>query len=169
MRMGGATTIRATLLVAASAALALGVTQPLVRLERLWLLESEASLLDIVRGLWAQGEALLALVVALVSVAFPALKLVLVQALAMDGAVKPPRWLQQLSKWSMMDVVLVALAIFAAKTSGLAVAGTMPGLWFYAASAALALAAHALGGRDPVPAWGRPETTSAPPENRRGA
>ena len=161
-------TLRAALLVMASASLALGVTLPLVRLERLWLLESDASLIDIVVGLWGEGEALLAAIVALVSIAFPALKLVLVQALAIEARAEPPRWLQQLSKWSMMDVVLVALAIFAAKTSGLAVAGTMPGLWFYAASAALALAAHALGGRED-PHWGRAQTTSAPPEGRRGA
>lgn len=161
-------TVRAILLVAASAALALGVTLPLVRLERLWLLDTEASLIDIVAGLWGDGEVALALVVALVSIAFPALKLVLVHALAIDGSAEPPRWLQSLSRWSMMDVVLVALAVFAAKTSGLAVAGTMPGLWFYAASAGLALGAHALGERR-KPEWGRSRTTSAPPGDRRGA
>ncbi len=37
----------------------------------------------------------------------------------------------------MLDVVLVALVIFAAKTSGLATAFTQPGLWFFAASAVL--------------------------------
>ncbi|MEO0329087.1 MAG: paraquat-inducible protein A, partial [Pseudomonadota bacterium] len=40
-----------------------------------------------------------------------------------------------LAKWSMLDVLLVALAIFAAKTSGLANAITQPGLWFFALSA----------------------------------
>ena len=35
----------------------------------------------------------------------------------------------------MMDVLLVALVIFAAKTSGLANAFAQPGLWFYATSA----------------------------------
>ena len=41
-------------------------------------------------------------------------------------------WLRALSNWSMLDVVLVALVIFAAKTSGLATAFTQPGLWFFA-------------------------------------
>ena len=38
----------------------------------------------------------------------------------------------------MMDVMLVALVIVAAKTSGMASAFTQPGLWFYAASAIMA-------------------------------
>jgi len=45
-----------------------------------------------------------------------------------------------LSKWSMMDVLLVAIVIFATKSSGLAQAFTQPGLWFYAGSS-LAVAA----------------------------
>jgi paraquat-inducible protein A len=45
------------------------------------------------------------------------------------------RLLPVLGKWSMMDVMLVAIVIVAAKTSGMASAFTQPGLWFYAASA----------------------------------
>ena len=37
----------------------------------------------------------------------------------------------------MLDVVLVALVVFAAKTSGLASAASRPGLWFFAVSAVL--------------------------------
>jgi paraquat-inducible protein A len=35
----------------------------------------------------------------------------------------------------MMDVLLVAIVVFAAKTSGLANAFSQPGLWFFALSA----------------------------------
>jgi paraquat-inducible protein A len=48
-----------------------------------------------------------------------------------------------LSKWSMMDVLLVALVVFAAKTSGLAAAVSQPGVWFYALSTLLVAAASA--------------------------
>ena len=52
-----------------------------------------------------------------------------------------PKWVNLLSKWSMMDVLLVALVVFAAKTSGLATAISQPGIWFYALSVvALAVA-----------------------------
>ncbi|MEP3301618.1 MAG: paraquat-inducible protein A, partial [Roseibium sp.] len=43
-------------------------------------------------------------------------------------------FLSMVSKWSMLDVMLVALVLFAAKTSGLAAASVLPGLWFYAAA-----------------------------------
>jgi paraquat-inducible protein A len=47
----------------------------------------------------------------------------------------------------MLDVVLVSLVIFAAKTSGLATAFTKPGLWFFAASAVLTAVASGLAKR----------------------
>jgi paraquat-inducible protein A len=37
----------------------------------------------------------------------------------------------------MMDVLVVALAVFAAKTTGLASAAAQPGIWFYGAAALL--------------------------------
>jgi paraquat-inducible protein A len=83
------------------------------------------------------------MVVALASVLFPAVKLVWLQ-LGVAGTAG--RWLghlHALGRWSMMDVLLVALVVFAAKTSGLAEAVTRPGVWFYAAST-LAAAGAAL-------------------------
>ena len=139
--------LHAVLLVVASGSLALGLTLPLVRVDRLWLFEDRPSLLDIVQGLGSEGEWLLALAVALFSVVFPIAKLVTAQLAAIERSIAPPRWLSALSKWSMMDVLLVALAIFAAKTSGLAAAASEPGLWFYGLSAFSALAATYLGSR----------------------
>ena len=67
---------------------------------------------------------------------------VVVLALSPDGGegVWFSRLVPFLTKWSMMDVLLVAIVIFATKTSGLAQAFTQPGLWFYAGSS-LAVAA----------------------------
>jgi paraquat-inducible protein A len=45
-----------------------------------------------------------------------------------------------LTKWSMMDVMLVAIVIAAAKTSGLANAFTEAGLWCYAGAALMTTA-----------------------------
>ena len=44
----------------------------------------------------------------------------------------------------MMDVLLVALVVFAAKTSGFATAVAQPGVWFYAVSALAGAAAAGL-------------------------
>lgn len=136
MRLTGA-----LLIIFAAFTLALGISQPLLVMERLFFLEDTPSLIDIVAGLANTGDWLLAAIVAIVSILFPMAKLVFIQRLLVqphaDAAEDDRwhRWLGFMSKWSMMDVVLVALAIFAAKTSGLATALSQAGLWFYAASA----------------------------------
>ncbi|MGB7433099.1 MAG: paraquat-inducible protein A [Ahrensia sp.] len=138
------------LIVASSFTLALGITQPLMRFDKLFLFEETPSLIAIITALYHDGDAALAGIVALVSIVFPMAKIALIAALLAAPAnanTAPPRWttwLGALAKWSMMDVMLVALAIFAAKTSGLAQAVSQPGLWFYAASALLGAIASTL-------------------------
>ena len=130
-------------LVASAFSLALGLVLPLVRFEKLYFFSETPSLIGIVASLWSQGSPALALVIALLSIVFPIAKLIgiAIEATApsaggrQDRAVA--RLLPILGKWSMMDVMLVALVIVAAKTSGMATAFTQPGLWFYAASAVM--------------------------------
>ena len=134
-------------LFAATLSLGLGLVLPLIRIDRLLFFTDEPSLIAIVSGLWMEEEALLALIVALFSIVFPCLKLGLLHVAAYgghDAHNRVPSWLRALSNRSMLDVVLVALVIFAAKTSGLATALTQSGLWFFAASAVLTAAASAL-------------------------
>ncbi|OCW59267.1 paraquat-inducible protein A [Hoeflea olei] len=128
----------------------LGIVLPLVRFETLYLFDQSPSLLGVVAALWSGEDRLLALVVALVSIAFPVIKLIAISAEAVGGGSRSglaARLLPHLSRWSLMDVVLVALVIVAAKTGGLAKAFSQPGLWFYAASALTAAVAHGLAGR----------------------
>ncbi|MCR9123459.1 MAG: paraquat-inducible protein A [Phyllobacteriaceae bacterium] len=143
------------LLAAAAFCLALGITLPLLEMERLFVLTDRPSLVDVVAGLWTSGDPLLAAIIALASIIFPAAKIAalhLATALAATPPDSHPAWARPLdravgffTKWSMLDVMLVALAIFAARTSGLATAISQPGLWFFAGSAlASALAAWLL-------------------------
>jgi paraquat-inducible protein A len=137
-------------LVAAAISFAFGLVLPLIRIERLFVFADEPSLLGIVSGLWAEGDIALAIVIALFSVIFPTMKLGVLYLAAYGGAsgrVRIPDWFRALANWSMLDVVLVALVIFAAKTSGVATAFTKPGLWFFAASAVLTAMASALAKR----------------------
>ncbi|KNY13783.1 MULTISPECIES: paraquat-inducible protein A [unclassified Shinella] len=129
------------LLVLSALFLAFGLVLPLVRFEKLYFFDETPSLIDIVVSLWAQESGGLAVLVALFSIVFPVVKLF---AIALEATAPAPpagkaSWLTRLlpilGKWSMMDVMLVALVIVAAKTSGMASAFTQPGLWFYAASA----------------------------------
>tara|TARA_R110000751_G_scaffold234229_3_gene335574 strand:+ start:199799 stop:200335 length:537 start_codon:yes stop_codon:yes gene_type:complete len=139
------------LLFAGPFCLALGLTLPLVRFEKLYFFEETPSLIQIIWTLGQDGNLLLAVLVALFSAIFPVAKLLTV---LFEAASKPdreksgPAFLRGvfplLSKWSMMDVMLVALVIVAAKTSGVADAFTQPGLWFYAASALAVTLSHFL-------------------------
>jgi len=135
------------LLFVATVAFALGVTLPLIRIERLYFFTEEPSLVGIIAALWRGGDPLLAIVIALLSVVFPSVKLLLLHVAAHSGRAahdRLPAWLRGLSNWSMLDVVLVALVIFTAKTSGLATAFTRPGLWFFTLSVVLTVAVSAL-------------------------
>jgi paraquat-inducible protein A len=137
------------ILFAATFCFALGIVMPLIQVDRLYFFTDQPSLIGIVAGLWDQGDMLLASIVGLFSLAFPALKLALLHCAAYAEHHSPriPAWFKALANWSMLDVVLVALVVFAAKTSGLATAFTKPGLWFFAASVLLTAAASALAKR----------------------
>lgn len=131
-----------TLLVLSALSLAFGMVLPLVLFEKLYFFAETPSLLGIVASLWAQGNQLLAVIVGLLSIVFPIVKLIGVAFEATSqGDGKHDRLLAGLlpllARWSMMDVMLVALVIVAAKTTGIASAFTQPGLWFYAASAVM--------------------------------
>lgn len=140
------------ILLAASICFALGIVLPLIHVDRLYFFSDEPSLIGMIAALWSGGDWLLAIVVALFSMVFPAMKLGLMHNAAFaqaGGGAGIPGWFRALSNWSMLDVVLVALVVFAAKTSGLATAFTKPGLWFFAASVVLTATASAIIKRKP--------------------
>lgn len=128
--------------------LTLGITMPLLKLEKLWLFEQTPSLTEVVTSLWTNQEGLLAIIIGAFSIAFPMIKLfgLYVLALTPKGtrSIKVQKWLSAISAWSMLDVMVVALVIFAAKTSGLAAAFSQIGLWFYVLATLLSAAASRL-------------------------
>jgi paraquat-inducible protein A len=133
--------LRPLLLVLAAIFLTLGLFLPIIRFERLYFFTETPSLLELVAVLFREGDVALSLVVGLFSIVFPIVKLSGL-AVQLSGRAAEAglfrRAMPHLSKWSMMDVMLVAIVVFAAKSSGLAVAVSQPGLWFYAASAIIA-------------------------------
>ncbi len=130
-----------SMLALSAVLLVLGVTLPIMRFEQLYFFSNEPSLLRLVGELWVDGSAGLAIAVGAFSLVFPAAKLIVLTAEVVAGDSRSGllhRAMPHLSRWSMMDVMLVAIVIFAAKTSGLATAITLPGFWCYAASAVIA-------------------------------
>lgn len=125
--------IRSLFLLIAAISFGLGIALPLFQLERLYIFSETPSLLDILVGLWRDGSFLLSAVIGLFSIAFPIIKLFSAFHATLNER-ELPNWIMMLGKWSLMDVLLVAILIFAAKTSGFASAFAQPGIWFYMAS-----------------------------------
>jgi len=137
--------LRPLLLLLAAISFGLGISLPLIRFERLYFFTETPSLIGVIAGLWTDGDAALAGLVSLFSLVFPVVKMATVYEAAF-GSGRFPAWAGVLAKWSMTDVLIVAILIFAAKTSGLASAVSQPGIWFYAASTLLtAIAAGGIG------------------------
>jgi len=129
--------IRPFLLLIASFSFGLGITLPLVRFEKFYFFSETPSLVEIIVGLWQANDLALAAVVGVFSIVLPATKLAVTFQSVFTGK-QLAAWASLIAKWSMMDVLLVAILVFAAKTSGLATAIAQPGIWFFALSAATA-------------------------------
>ena len=137
--------LRPICLLTAAISFGLGISLPLVHFQKFFIFSETPSLLEVVWGLWQQSDVGLAVLVGLFSLVFPVVKLLTVFEAAY-GSGRYPAWASVLAKWSMMDVLLVAILVFAAKTSGIASAVSQPGIWFYALSAvSAAVAAFGIG------------------------
>ena len=125
--------LRSMFLLIAAISFGLGISLPLVRLERLYFFTETPSLINVIAGLWNESNFALSAIIALFSVVFPITKLFTAFHTTLNAG-ELPNWITVLGKWSLMDVLLVAILIFAAKTSGFASAFAQPGIWFYMAS-----------------------------------
>lgn len=131
------------LLLSALGLLAVGVTLPIVTVERLLLLRTPYSILDVTLALFDSGEWLVACIVGTFSLLFPAAKLLLMLAVwarLRAGHRAPARLLQSLElvgRWSMLDVFAAAVIVFAVKATALADAHFEPAIYFFVASIAL--------------------------------
>lgn len=124
----------------------LGVTEPVLKLTKLYFLEDEHSLWSVIRALFAKNEIFLGAIIFTFSILFPALKLFYLLVVA----ISPPlgdrqylmRWMSWFGKWSMLDVLVLALVIFYAKSNELADAATLPGVYYFTGSVVLTMVAY---------------------------
>jgi hypothetical protein len=138
------------LIVAATVCLVLGLTLPIVKLTRLYMWTDVHSMISILEELYNANEVFLAVVICLFSVVFPFIKLLYLLGLYSARHIDPHRrsrllkrmgWL---GKWSMLDVLVLALVIFYAKSTKLADAVSMPGIYMFAAAVVLTMLAYGL-------------------------
>jgi paraquat-inducible protein A len=137
-------------LSAAALCLVAGVSLPILRATRFVVFARPFSILDGVRALVDGGDWLVAGVIVCFSVVFPLLKigaLLVLWARLRRGRRLPSRIvaaLQSLGKWSMLDVFVVALVIFAMKSQSLADANVAVAIYPFLAAIALTAYAAAL-------------------------
>ncbi len=138
------------LIVAATVCLVLGLTLPIVRLTRFYVWTDVHSMISILEELYYAKEFFLAVVIGLFSVVFPFIKLLYLLGLFSMRNVTAghrSRLLRQLSwlgKWSMLDVLVLALLIFYAKSTQIADAVSMPGIYMFAAAVVLTMLAYGI-------------------------
>lgn len=123
-----------------------GYLMPLIKLTKLKFFSETPSLLSIIAGLSHEKDYFLASILIVFTLIFPISKLTLLSGLVLspDTQFAPiTRWLARLGKWSMLDVLILAIGVYAAHRSGLAAAASQAGAWCFTVSIVLtALAAE---------------------------
>lgn len=149
MWLGGRRFFLSLAILGASVCLALGITLPVIRLTQYMFWSTQHSLLSTVEVLLADGQLFLGLTVLVFSIIFPVVKLLyllLVSTLPHEEILRQ-RWrlraLEWLGKWSMHDVLVLALMIFFIKSQGVYDATSLNGVYFFTAAIVLMILAYA--------------------------
>ncbi len=128
--------------------LAAGYLLPLVKLTKLKFFSETPSLLSVIAGLSNEKDYFLAGILVVFTLFFPITKLTLLSSIAISSSeANSPiaRLLARLGKWSMLDVMILAIGVYAAHQSGFAAAASQLGAWCFTASILLtAIAAELL-------------------------
>jgi paraquat-inducible protein A len=138
------------LVAGAALTLLLGLTLPVVKLTWLYFFSNSHSILSVVWVLQQEGEWLLAGVLIIFSLLFPLTKLIFLLVLyvrRLNDQLPSSKLLAVLSwlgRWSMLDVLVLALVVFYAKQQGVADATALPGIYFFAVSVLLTMWASEL-------------------------
>jgi len=149
MTLGGRRFLLASAIVAASVCLALGVSLPIIRLTKFVFFTYEHSLLSTITALLKSGQTFLGITVALFSIVLPVIKLLYLLLLStlplheLKRQSRRLRALEWLGRWSMHDVLVLALTIFFIKAQGLYDARSLIGVYFFTAAVVFMILAYA--------------------------
>ncbi|MFM1815566.1 MAG: hypothetical protein RLZ98_2261 [Pseudomonadota bacterium] len=149
VRFGGRRFLLALAMISASVCLALGVSMPIIRLTKYVFWTTEHSLISAVTVLIRDGQLFLGILVLVFSILLPVLKLLYLLLLStlsareIERQHKRLRALEWLGKWSMHDVLVLALTIFFVKSQGVYDAASLSGVYFFTAAVVLMIIAYA--------------------------
>ena len=143
-RASNAAWIVPLVLLAAVTLLLMGLSTPVVRIEKFFFFDDEYSVVGGIANLFDHGNPALATIVLLFSIVFPVLKLAAVAwawvwPLEIDARRRLLRWTALLGRWSMLDVFVVAVIVVLLQSSFLGRAEPRPGIYIFAAAIALSM------------------------------
>jgi hypothetical protein len=150
------------LIILATVFFALGIIMPTIRFTTVYVWTTEHLILTIIYALFENDEIFLCAVVFAVSVFFPFLKLFYLLTLITSHDMPPDfrkksiATMEWLGRYSMTDVMVLALMIFYVNSSGYTEARVLPGVYFFAPSALMTMLAYG---------W----ANASPPARRRSA
>ncbi|MFM9850978.1 MAG: paraquat-inducible protein A [Hyphomicrobiaceae bacterium] len=149
MRIGGRRFLLSLAIIGASVCLALGVMLPIIKLTKYVFWTTEHSLVSTVQSLIRDGQWFLGLTVLVFSIILPVMKLLyllLVSTLPAHEVQRQRRRLRALEwlgKWSMHDVLVLALTIFFIKSQGVYDAASLYGVYFFTTAVVLMILSYA--------------------------
>ena len=163
------------LIILATVFFALGIILPTIRFTTVYVWTNEHSILTIILALFENKEFFLCGVVFAVSIFFPFMKLFYLLTLLTSHEISPEfrkksiATMEWLGRYSMTDVMVLALMIFYVNSSGYTEAKVLPGVYFFAASALMTMLAYGWANAAPTPARARPRAAPNPmPQKRKG-
>lgn len=132
-------------LLLAAGLLILGLILPVLSLEKFYFFDNTVSLLSGIQTLWREREWGLVILLTSFSVVFPVAKIIMLLVIWNFEEANSPthqrhlHWLELYSKWSMLDVFVVALLVVSIKLGMLAEARVEAGIYAFAASVIISM------------------------------
>jgi paraquat-inducible protein A len=173
MTLGGRRFLLSLAIIGASVCLALGISLPIIKLTKYVFWTTDYSLLSTVKVLIRDGQLFLGVTVLAFSIIFPVFKLLYLLLVSTLPATeirhrhRHLKALEWLGKWSMHDVLVLALTIFFIKSQGVYDAASLNGVYFFTAAVVLMILAYAWLRTDVAMAGGVPQLPPviAPPSS----
>ena len=141
------------MLVLAFALYLAGLFRPFTEVTKMWIFDSEVSVISGLVSLWEADEYFLFMILGVFTVAFPAVKMFsllciwLVPALTRESAQGMFRFVSHLGKWSMLDVFVVAILVILMRSGGIAQIEVRDGVMLFTVSVLLTQIAAVWTGR----------------------
>jgi paraquat-inducible protein A len=136
------------LIILATVFFALGIILPAIRFTTVYVWTNEHSIASIIWALYKNDELFLCFVIFMFSIVFPFLKLFYLLTLVTSPDMEPQfrarsiSAMEWLGRYSMTDVMVLALLIFYVNSSGYTEAKVGNGMYFFAASALMTMFAY---------------------------